>query len=142
MAEGILRDKLKKNNIPASVDSCGFESFHIGDPPDSRAQVVAGKRGIDLSAHRVRLFTRNDFDEFDHIYIMDSSHYRGLMNKARNDTDMKKVDYVMNVLYPAQNLDVRDPWYYDTGAFEKVFVQLDQACEVIAKNLKNGSNPR
>jgi protein-tyrosine phosphatase len=136
LAEGILRDKLLKNKIAAEVDSCGFESFHVGDPPDSRAQAVAMKRGIDLSSLRARLFTTLDFDRFDLIYAMDSTHYKNIMRLARDQADRSKVDYMLNVLHPGQNLGVQDPWYHDLKAFENVFLQLDEACDRIVKELK------
>ena len=131
MAEGILREKLRKSRITAEVDSCGFESFHVGDPPDSRAQEVTRKRGIELSSHRARLFTQHDFDDFDLIYAMDSSHFKNIMKLSRNESDRSKVDYMLNLLHPGQNLDVQDPWYHGMYAFEQVFLQLDDACSRI-----------
>ena len=129
MAEGIMREKLKNLRIEAVVDSCGFESFHVGDEPDSRAISVAKRNGIDITKHRARLFRVRDFDEFDHIFVMDSSHFNNVMRNARNAVDRNKVDYFLNVLYPAQNQHVMDPWYHDMAAFEKVFAQLDAASE-------------
>jgi protein-tyrosine phosphatase len=135
LAEGILRNKLNRIRIPAEVDSCGFESFHVGDPPDSRAQSVARNRGIDISSHQARLFTISDFDLFDYIYAMDSSHYNNIMRLARNDHDRSKVDYMLNVLYPGQNRGVQDPWYHDMKAFERVYQQLDEVCDQITDRL-------
>jgi protein-tyrosine phosphatase len=135
LAEGILREKLRKSRITAEVDSCGFESFHVGDPPDSRAQAVAGKHGIDLSSLRARLFTQGDFDRFDYIYAMDSSHYNNLIRLARNQSEHAKVDYLLNLVHPHQNLGVQDPWYHGTEAFEKVYLQLDEACDKLVGHL-------
>ncbi|MFZ4563935.1 MAG: low molecular weight protein-tyrosine-phosphatase [Bacteroidales bacterium] len=137
MAEGILKDKLKHLHFQAEVDSCGFESFHVGDAPDSRAQEVAKERGIDISSHRARLFTMKDFDRFDYIYAMDSSHYNNIIRLARNDADVEKVDYLLNVLSPGQNTGVQDPWYHDMKAFERVYIQLEEACKQITLNLVN-----
>ena len=137
LAEGILSDKLKHLHFQAVVDSCGFESFHVGDAPDSRAQEVAKERGIDISSHRARLFTIKDFDRFDYIYAMDSSHYNNIIRLARNDADVEKVDYLLNVLSPGQNTGVQDPWYHDMKAFERVYIQLEEACKQITLNLVN-----
>jgi protein-tyrosine phosphatase len=142
LAEGILRDKLLKINFPAETDSCGFESFHAGDPPDPRAQQVARIRGIDISTHRARLFNVKDFEQFDYIYAMDSSHFRNIMRLSRNETDRSKVDYLLNVIYPLQNRDVQDPWYHDIKVFEKVFLQLDEACEMIVGILNAGAQEK
>lgn len=135
MAEGILRAKLKEHNIPAEVDSAGLEAFHIGDSPDKRAILTSNSHGIDISSHRARLVTEKDFDRFDKIYVMDSYHFYQLLSLARTDKDMEKIDYTMNVLYPGKNIPVQDPWYDGMNAFEKVFEQLDKACEKIVKIL-------
>jgi len=137
LAEGILKAKLGNNNIPAYIDSCGFESFHVGDQPDERAQKVARKRGINISDHLARIFSITDFDRFDRIYVMDHSHYNKLMKLARHEYDRNKVDYIMNSVHPGENLPVNDPWYDDMHAFEMVFDQLDNACDKIAMVLRH-----
>ena len=133
LAEGILRKKFSEKNIRGVVDSCGFESFHTGDNPDHRAQQVARKNGVDISAHASRLFTLEDFDRFDKIFVMDSSHYQAVMRKARHDADRNKVDFIRNVIYPGQNKPVKDPYYDHFSAFETVYEQLDEACEQLAE---------
>ena len=132
LAEGILKDKLRKKNINAEVDSAGLEDFHVGDPPDERALITAKKRDVDISGHRGRLFVLNDFDYFDKIYIMDSFHYKTLSGMSRSDNDLEKVDYIMNAVDPEKNITVQDPWYNGMDAFERVYEQLDHACEKIA----------
>ena len=139
MAEGILKYKLKQLNCPAIVDSVGFENFHVGDSPDERAVLTLKKRGIDITDHIVRLFTVKDFDRFDRIYVMDSYHYSNVAQMARDDKDMEKVDYIMNILYSGSNQHVKDPWYDGLTAFEKVYEQLDQACSVLAKKIVSGT---
>lgn len=131
LAEGILRKKYAHKGIISLVDSCGFESFHVGDPPDHRAQEIARKNGIDLSMLRARLFSQTDFDHFDRIYVMDNYHYQAVMRYARNDLDREKVDFVLNVVHPGKNHPVQDPYFDEFHAFKTVFHQLDQACEVI-----------
>jgi len=132
LAEGILKDKLRKKKIFPEVDSAGLEDFHVGDHPDERACMTAKKRGIDISGHKGRLFGVDDFDRFDQIYIMDSLHYKALSDMRRSDNDLKKVDYIMNAVEPGKNIPVQDPWYDGINAFEIVYEQLDHACEKIA----------
>lgn len=136
LAEGILKDKLRKKHIPAEVDSAGFENFHIGDPPDERAIKIAWKHDIDITDHKARLFTSADFDRFDKIYVMDAWHFDNTMRLSRNDDDKEKVDYVMNILYPMENIPVHDPWYNGLSAFEEVYTQLEKACEIIAEMIR------
>lgn len=137
MAEGILREKLKKLRVPAELDSCGFESFHAGDHPDNRAVATLKKHGIDISSHSARLFTIRDLKYFDHIYVMDASHYNKIMRIISDDQDRKKVDFIMNAVSPGSNTPVPDPWYDDLTAFEHVYYLLDDACESIANRMAN-----
>ena len=135
LAEGILRQKYSERNIPGIVDSCGFESYHTGDSPDPRAQKVARKNGIDISSHSARQFKLEDFDIFDKIFVMDSSHYNSVMRIARHENDRQKVDFIRNVIYPGQNKPVKNPYYDHHSAFDTVFDQLDEACELFAESL-------
>ena len=141
LAEGILRQKYSERNIPGIVDSCGFESYHTGDSPDPRAQKVARKNGIDISSHSARQFKLEDFDIFDKIFVMDSSHYNSVMRITRHENDRQKVDFIRNVIYPGQNKPVKDPYYDHHSAFDTVFDQLDEACELFADSItpKSGS---
>lgn len=141
LAEGILRDKFNLYGIRGFVDSAGFEAFHLGDMPDERAQRVASEHGISIADHQARLFTVRDFDHFDRIYVMDAWHYQQVMRLARNEADEAKVDFTMNVLHPGKNIPVQDPYYEGYGAFERVYLQLDSACETIAKSLRKKHEP-
>jgi protein-tyrosine phosphatase len=140
MAEGILKHKFQQLNYSGTVDSAGFESFHIGDSPDERAVITMNKRGIDITGHVARLFNVKDFDRFDQIYVMDSNHYMNVSLLARDDKDMEKVDYMMNVVHPGTDKPVQDPWDHDLSAFEKVYNELDLACGVLAKKIVSGSH--
>ena len=142
MAEGILRQKLTEAGFRDETDSCGFESFHAGDYPDKRAQTVCRKYGIDISRHLARLFGKPDFDNFDRIYVMDSSHYYNVSRMARSAGDMKKVDYVLNLLYPGKDRPVDDPWYHDMQAFEQTFRQIDAACDSLIKEIRSLNETR
>ncbi len=138
LAEGIMRKKLTENNIEGEVDSCGFESFHIGDKPDSRAIKVALQHGIDISAHRGKQFKKSDFDYFDKIYVMDSTNHRDVSGMVRNNNDLGKIDYIMNMAYPGSNMPVPDPYYGGPDGFEKTWKLLDIATDKIIENI-NGT---
>jgi protein-tyrosine phosphatase len=142
MAEGILRNKLNEAGLSDEADSCGFESFHVGDHPDKRAQIVCRNYGLDISSHVARLFRKTDFDRFDRIYVMDSSHYYNVSRMARSADDMKIVDYILNLLYPGRDLPVDDPWYHDIEAFERTYRQLDAACEKLVDLIRSSKKAR
>jgi len=137
MAEGIMRHKIEKYKLSAEVDSCGFESFHTGDPPDRRAMSTALSHGVDISKLKARLFRVSDFDTFDKIYVMDSGNYRDVASKARSKVDLQKVDFILNTTHPGKNLPVPDPYYGGLDGFEKTWQLLDEATDRIAEAIKN-----
>lgn len=133
-----MRAKIEKYNLSAEADSAGFEAFHSGDGPDSRAIRVMKQHGIDISEQQSRLFRKSDFDVFDRIYVMDSGNYRDIKSVAQNQEQMLKVDYILNILHPGSNKPVPDPYYGGNDGFETTYQLLDEATELIAIELKNG----
>ena len=133
LAEGILTSKLSKDKF--IVDSVGTGNYHIGDPPDHRSINIAKKYDIDISSLRGRQFSVNDFDIFDHIYVMDESNYNDVIQLARNEHDISKVKFILNEVYPNQNYNVPDPYLGNEHGFETVYKMLDEACTIIANKL-------
>jgi protein-tyrosine phosphatase len=62
---------------------------------------------------------------------MDSSNYSDVMSLTRNDLDRKKVEMILNRVYPGSNMSVPDPYFGGEQGFENVFILLDKACETI-----------
>ncbi|MDY0342470.1 MAG: low molecular weight protein-tyrosine-phosphatase [Lentimicrobium sp.] len=140
LAEGVMRKKLTENNIQGMVDSCGFESFHVGDAPDPRAIRVAWENGLDISDLKTRLFKQEDFDIFDHIFVMDSGNYRDVSRISRKEADMKKVDYLMNLIYPGKNIPIPDPYMGDMEDFRETLNMASQAADAMIGKIKKQEN--
>ena len=132
LAEGILASKLPKNFI---VDSAGTGSWHVGHSPDKRSIAVAQKNGLCIDNQKGRQFKTADFDEFDYIYVMDSSNYRDVIQLAKTLEHKNKVHLILNELFPDENVDVPDPYYGAVNGFDNVYQMLDEAAEIIAKKL-------
>ena len=132
LAEGIMREKMRKYHIEGEVDSCGFERFHIGDHPDSRAIHEARAHGIDISAHQAKVFVPAFFDYYDRIYVMDQHNFNDVVSMARNTSDTAKVDYIMNAVYPGTNAPVPDPYFGGVADFKKTWELLNEATDRIA----------
>ncbi len=133
LAEGILKSKVDTNKI--FVDSAGTGHWHIGQLPDSRSIEVAKNHGIDLTNQRGRQFTQKDFLEFDYIFVMDNSNKDNVLQLARNNSETKKVQLILDELFPLENVDVPDPYYGGDQGFENVYHMLDKACDEIVKRL-------
>lgn len=133
LAEGIMRSKLSEDFI---VDSAGTGGWHAGELPDKRSIATAKNRGLDITNQRARQFKKNDFEIFDHIFVMDNSNYKDVLALAPNEEAKSKVKLILNEIFPNENVDVPDPYYGGQEGFENVFDMLDQACEEIARKLK------
>lgn len=135
LAEGILRDKAEKLNLNILVDSAGTSNYHVGEHPDHRTIKNARSHNIDLSKLKARQFSHNDFDNFDVIYVMDSSNFYDVISLARNENEKQKVQLILDFIYPNASISVPDPYFGGEDGFENVFTILNNACEVIAQAL-------
>ncbi len=136
LAEGILREKTEKKGINVFIDSAGTSNYHIGQHPDNRTIANALQHGVDLSHLIGRQFSVSDYDDFDTIFVMDSSNYSNVISLARNENDKKKVELILNRVYPNSNMSVPDPYFGGEQGFENVYILLDKACDVIVESLK------
>ena len=135
LAEGILKSKVF--SFKTFVDSAGTGEYHIGKKPDRRSVEVAKANGIDISGQKARKFTVEDFNLFDIIYVMDNSNYRNVISLARNEADKLKVKLILNEVFPNENLDVPDPYLGGDFGFKNVYKMLDEACNIISKNINS-----
>jgi protein-tyrosine phosphatase len=130
LAHGIIENLLPSNDF--TVDSAGTGGYHIGSAPDPRSIAVAKKYGLDISQQKARKFHSEDFDLFDHIFVMDPSNYQNVVKLCQNKENLSKVQ----LLTQAAGLDVDevpDP-YYDDDGFELVYQLVYQSClQIVAK---------
>ncbi len=135
LAEGILRYKAEKKGLKLTIDSAGTGHWHAGENPDKRAIKIGKEKGIDISKLIARQIRVEDFDKFDLILVADAEVYNGVTDIARNESDKKKVDFIMNLLHPDLNMEVPDPYLGGMDGFEKVFDMLDKACDKIIEKV-------
>ncbi len=127
MAEGILKHKAQLLGLDVFVDSAGTSSWHQGEQPDGRAMEEMRVQGIDISDQRSRPFRTDDFDNFEHILVMDTSNKSNVLKLARNEADAAKVKLMLDYGNEVKGNSVPDP-YYDDG-FGRVYDLLDYACD-------------
>ncbi len=138
LAEGILKSKTDPKKV--SVDSAGTGDYHVGHQPDPRSIDIAKTYNLDITSQRGRQFSVQDFDKFQHIYVMDTFNYADVIALARNDKDRSKVKLILEEIFPGENVDVPDPYQGLAEGFKNVYKMLDEACEIIAKKLE-GKTP-
>ena len=128
-AEGVLRDLAKKLRVDVHVESAGTHDYHVGNPPDERAQHHAKGRGYDLSAQRARQLRKRDFETFDLIVAMDRGHMKIL---EQNCPPQHRAKLRMLV----DGRDVPDPYYGGAEGFEQVLDMVEAACLGLLHELK------
>jgi protein-tyrosine phosphatase len=111
----------RKRGVELHVESRGTHDYHVGDPPDERAQEHAKRRGYDLSAQRARHLAKQDFDEFDLILAMDHGHLRILQRLCPPQHSGKVRLFI-------QKSEVPDPYYGGPEGFEQVLDLVEAAC--------------
>lgn len=132
IAEGILKEILKKRNLDAVVDSAGFEVYHINELADKRAVKKISELGIDISDKRVRLFSKEDLVRYDKIYVMDTLTNRSAQFFAKTPEEKSKIDFLLNTIHPGKNESVPDCYYSKLEAADETFKLIELACQKIA----------
>ena len=66
---------------------------------------------------------------------MDKTNYNDVLELSKNQEHRKKVQLILNELFPNENVDVPDPYYGVQNGFDSVYQMLDEACDIIAKKL-------
>ena len=136
MAQGILEQKVAEHDLDVEVDSAGTSDYHIGQEPDHRAIAKCKEYGIDISNYRGRQLVKEDFKNFDRIFVMDSSNYNNSVSLTNDSEELSKVQMMLNVSQPGSNMSVPDPYFGGEEGFENVYRLLDSACDFLINELK------
>ena len=136
-AEAIFRKLATNAGMAEAVtaDSAGTHAYHVGEPPDPRAQKAAAKRGYDLSALRARRIEGADFQRFDLILAMDRDHYSILSSMARPPAD-DRLKLMMSYARRFKEPEVPDPYYGGPLGFERVLDMLEDAAKGLLESLR------
>lgn len=110
-----------------TVDSAGTHGYHIGAPPDPRAQAAARRRGYDLSGLRARQVTAADFASFDLLLAMDFNNLEALQNLCPPEFK-SKIDLLMTYARRRNAAIVHDPYYRGQKDFDLVLDYIEDAC--------------
>jgi len=136
-AEGVFRHLLLGSPFEGMIqtDSAGTHGYHIGEPPDGRAQDTARQRGIDLSDLRARRVTREDFEFFDYVLAMDLENLRGLRALCPS-TYRDKLQLFMDFAPDLGVREVPDPYYGGPRGFEQVFDLVEAAAQGLLEAIR------
>jgi len=129
-AEGVFRHKVTAAGMDEliEIDSAGTHAYHVGEPPDRRAQAAALKRGFDLSQQRARRVRPADFAEFDYVLAMDRPNLEDLLAICPEHLQ-DRVSLFLDFAAQAATREVPDPYYGGGNGFEIVLDLVEAAAE-------------
>jgi len=138
-AEGVFRHKIEQNNLQQqiSIDSAGTHAYHVGNPPDQRAQAAALKRDIDLSKQRARRVSADDFSEFDYVIAMDESNMDDLLSICPAGYEDRV--HLFLAFADSEESEVPDPYYGQGRGFEIVLNLVEDASEGLLKHIRQNN---
>jgi protein-tyrosine phosphatase len=116
LAEAAFRREADGAGLDILVDSAGTQAWHVGHAPDTRAQAVALKHGIDISGYRARQVIAADFERFTHIVALDGSNLSDL--RLIGKTGKAALSLLLDHVPGRAGQAVADPYYGDEAGFE------------------------
>jgi len=130
LAEAALRAEAQKAGIAMTVDSAGTGDWHVGHPPDRRAQAVALRHGIDISGYKGRQVSAADFHRFTHIFALDADNLKNL-RRIRPSDGTADLRLLMDLVPGREGTGVVDPYYGDNAGFDLTWDDVTRAARAI-----------
>jgi protein-tyrosine phosphatase len=135
-AEGVFRHHVAEAGLDhlIEIDSAGTHAYHVGEPPDRRAQEAATRRGFSLVDIRARRVAAVDFERFHHIIAMDEDNLVILQEQA----DPAQRDKIRLFLEfgSGPETEVPDPYYGGLTGFERVLDLIEDASRGLLEDLR------
>ncbi len=118
MAEFLFKDMVKKNGKEKKfyIESCATSNEEIGNPVHIGTRRILNSLGIDSKGKRARRITKEDYDFFDYIILMDEENRWGMRYIIPSDPK-NKIHLLLE--YAGLSRDIRDPWY--TNNFSETY---------------------
>lgn len=137
-AQGVFRQRLREAGLEdrVRIDSAGTHAYHVGEPPDPRAQAAALRRSVDLSDQRARQVETGDFQHFDYILAMDRDNL-AMLHAASDREHHGKIRLFLDFAPRAGQRDVPDPYYGGDGGFERVLNLVEAASDGLIQDIRD-----
>ncbi|MGC4250811.1 MAG: low molecular weight protein-tyrosine-phosphatase [Sphingobium sp.] len=134
LAEAAFREQAERARLAAQADSAGTGDWHVGSPPDPRAQAVAMRHGIDISGYRGRQVRAEDFHRFGHIFALDGENLRDL-RRIRPASGTAHLGLLMDLVPGREGTNVTDPYFGDAAGFDVTWSDVTMAAVALVEKL-------
>ncbi len=135
MSEGILRDLLSSHSARWRVQSGGLHAFE-GAPASSESVAVAREYGVDIAAHRARVFSPERARACELILVHSGEHLHRI---ASWGDDIAAKVFLMKA-YPVAGDPGPEAWVADpigqgVEAYRRTFLELDEVLRRIVPQI-------
>ena len=136
-AEAVFRHYVEHAGLTEQIkiDSAGTHDYHVGDPPDLRAQRAAQQRGYDMSKLRGRQVEEGDFRQFDYVLAMDQANLAILRGITPAGSDTQAKLFLGYARHHAER-EVPDPYYGGASGFERVLDMVEDAAQGLLQEIR------
>jgi len=134
LAEAAVRDEAARAGLDIVVDSAGTGSWHVGEPPDRRAQATARDHGIDIASYRARQVESADFRRFTHIFALDDDNLANL-RRLRPPDATAELGLLLDLVPGRAGDSVADPYYGGSEGFAATWADVSAAAKALVARL-------
>ena len=136
-AEAAFRARVEEAGLIQQVliDSAGTHDYHVGAPPDTRAQRAALKRGYDMSMLRGRQVVVDDFVRFDYVLAMDQDNL-SILKRMCPPSQLHRIALFLSYATSHEQREVPDPYYGGADGFDRVLDMVEDAAEGLLAHIR------
>lgn len=137
-AEGVFKRHVIEAGLADVIlsDSAGTHDYHIGEPPDRRAQMAARRRGYDIASLRARRVSAEDFARFDLLLAMDEHNLETLKQHCPPE-HRHKLQLFLEFAGRGAVREVPDPYYGGPQGFEQVLDLIEDAAQGLLRHIRS-----
>ncbi|HEX8582784.1 MAG TPA: low molecular weight protein-tyrosine-phosphatase [Allosphingosinicella sp.] len=117
LAEAAFRRETERLGLDVQVDSAGTGDWHVGRPPDPRAQAVAARNGVEIGHLKARQVATEDFRRFDHLVALDPRNLTDLHAMRPGDASTT-LSLLLDHVPGREGQAVTDPFYGEDADFD------------------------
>ena len=134
LAEAAFRQAAIQAGLDVEIESAGTGDWHVGKPPDRRAQATALRYGVDISRYAGRQVEPGDFQHFTHIFALDDANLADLSAIAPSNA-RAELSLLLDLIEGRAGESVVDPYYGGDEGFEQTWADVSAAAHALVRRL-------
>lgn len=134
LAEAAFRLAAERDGLIIEIDSAGTGDWHVGKPPDRRAQAIAAQNGAEIAGYRARKISEEDYRRFTHIFALDHQNLADVVARTPANA-AATIGLLLDVVPGREGQAVPDPYFGDERGFEATWRDVAEAADALARRL-------